>query len=192
MDEIQELIDSIYNNTLTIENEPLGKKTHSYPGAKPEYDDKEYITNKPLSNYSSRLQQPIENEDIVREQEEDTEDIEDEPADSDMPDVDVGGEEEDYNISEIGRIYEVKKIFSRLISLESFLTECNDEVLIKLSVYSREAIELFKLVVNNMDKFIEEIDEIIIIFYEFLKISYNLLHKYYDKLDLEDSKKETK
>jgi hypothetical protein len=171
----QDLIDNTYKEII-YGNEPLGQIRNPYPGAKPEYNDIDYVTNLPLSFYNSKLQQQVEN--AIREENEE----------STMPDpddmsVDITRDgKDDFSISEIGRIYELKKIFARLISLETFLSSTTDEVLVRLSSYVRESTELFKLVIDNIDSFMDEIDNIIILFYEFLKVSYKLLHLYYNKL----------
>lgn len=166
--DIQELIDSIYNKSISIKGEPLGKVTQFYPGASSPIGTPDYKTYTTINQYVDKLQQPIESNDLLKEAEE-------------LEDNNIESEEEEFDTGEIGRIYELKKIFSRLISLESFLSEAGDEILIKLSSYTSEAINLFKLVIDNIDQFIDEIDNIIILFYEFLQISYNLVSKIYNK-----------
>lgn len=179
MNNIQELIDSIYyDKTIHIKGEPLGKRTQVYPGATAT-DSPDYITHTSIDQYGSRLQQPIENEELNEQDTKTTTTSYETESD----------DEEEYDTSEIGRIYEMKKIFSRLISLESFLSSTNDDLLLKLASYVDDAINLFKLVVDNMDQFIEEIDDIIVSFYEFLDISYKLLKKHYDKLDYDEGDK---
>ncbi|MCF7927443.1 MAG: hypothetical protein K9L74_07735 [Candidatus Izimaplasma sp.] len=177
---LQELIDSIYyDKSLNIKGEPLGKVNQVYPGATSE-EEPYYVTHRSIDYYSSRLQQPIENKDLVKEAESDS------SGGSNVGDITGGDEEEEFDTGEIGRIYELKKIFSRLISLETFLSSANEDVLIKLASYANDAINLFKLVIENIDQFIDDIDNIIISFYEFLDISYKLLKKHYDKLNQDE------
>ncbi len=163
----QELLDSIYDSFKAL-GEPAGLPKTDYPGIPTSGDhEKEYTTHRSLDIYSTRLQQPIEN--YVREIDE-----------TGVP-SDTGEDEEEYTITEIGRIYELKKIFSRLISLQSFLNEYNEELLIKMSSYTNEAINLFKIIINNIDKYLDQIDEIIVIYYEYIDVSYKLLGKFYEK-----------
>lgn len=162
--DIQELLDSFYSKSINVKGEPLGKINQFYPGASPLSSDPEYKTYTQIDQYTDKLQQSIENRDVLLKEEEG-----------------LGVEEEEFDIGEIGRIYELKKIFSRLISLESFLADSGDNVLIKLSSYTSESVNLFKLVIDNIDQYIDQIDDIIIIFYEYLHISYKILSKYYDK-----------
>jgi hypothetical protein len=84
---------------------------------------------------------------------------------------------------EIGRIYELKKIFSRLVSIESFLSVSSDDNILKLREYVVKAIELFKILIDNVNSFKDKIDDIIIMFYQFLKRVYIILKKYYDYLE---------
>jgi hypothetical protein len=90
---------------------------------------------------------------------------------------------------EIGRIYELKKIFSRLVSIESYLSVSSDENILLLRNYVVKAIELFKMLIDNVNSFQDKIDEIIIMFYQFLKRVYIILKKYYDYLQKQDKKK---
>jgi len=94
------------------------------------------------------------------------------------------GEEQDKTPKQIGRTYELKKIYSRLLSIQSYLSFTSDVVLQKLRKYVTEAIELFEVLVSNIDSFLHHddiIDEIIVIYYDFLGEVYNILHKYYEK-----------
>ena len=88
-------------------------------------------------------------------------------------------EEEPKEPKELGRIYELKKIYTRLVSIESYLSTSSDETLIKLRNYVSRAIELFQLLISNIDSYTDKIDNIIITFYKFLELVYNLLKQYY-------------
>lgn len=100
-------------------------------------------------------------------------------------DASMGGlgipEEEPKEPKELGRIYELKKIYTRLTSIESYLSNSSDESLIKLRNYVSRAIELFKLIVDNMDSYKDRIDDIIVTYYKFLDLVYSLLKQYYNK-----------
>jgi len=88
-------------------------------------------------------------------------------------------EEEPKEPKELGRIYELKKIYTRLVSIESYLSTSSDETLIKLRNYVSRAIELFQLLISNIDSYTDKIDDIIVTFYKFLELVYNLLKQYY-------------
>lgn len=99
-----------------------------------------------------------------------------------MPGEELGmgaAEEEPKTASEIGRIFELKKIYSRLVSIESHLEDSSDIILLKLRDYVSRAIDLFETLASNLDSFKEELDNIIVLFYKFLEIVYVLLKKYY-------------
>lgn len=86
-------------------------------------------------------------------------------------------ENEEYSSTEIGRVYELKKIYSRLISIEGYLNVSNDEELMKLRNYTIQAIDLFKTLVYNLDKFMDEVDDIIVYYYNFLLKIYETIRK---------------
>ncbi len=81
--------------------------------------------------------------------------------------------------SDLGRVYEMKKIYSRLTSIEAYLAESTDQNLIELRRNVGRAIDLFEVVITNISKFKDKIDPIIVTFYEFLDQSYGALKKYY-------------
>ena len=86
----------------------------------------------------------------------------------------------------IGRVYELKKIYSRLISIESFLDDASDSRLLKLRNYISASIELFQTLINNVEAYKDKIDELIVLFYKFLLVVYTLLSKYYKQENKED------
>jgi len=80
---------------------------------------------------------------------------------------------------QVGRIYELKKIYSRLLAIESQLSFSSDLKLVKLRGYISKAVELFETLISNIDAFLEDIDDIIVVFYNFLNKVYDILKKYY-------------
>ena len=83
--------------------------------------------------------------------------------------------------TQIGRVYEMKKIFFRLTSLENFLTGSNDVELLRLRDYVKKAIDLFEVLMSNLKMFLDKIDDIIITYYKFIETVYNILKKYHDE-----------
>jgi hypothetical protein len=107
-----------------------------------------------------------------------------------IPGMDAGMGQQDLSSSEIGRVYELKKIYSRLTSIESYLSSSTDESLLHLRTIVSRAIDLFDLVIINFRQYKEQIDEIIIMFYKFLDITYALLRDYYADEAKEELKNE--
>jgi hypothetical protein len=81
--------------------------------------------------------------------------------------------------SEIGKIYEMKKIYSRLTTIESFLADTTDQELIEMRNVVGQSIEFFDIVTSNLQSYKDKIDTIIILFYDFLDQTYSLLADYF-------------
>ena len=105
------------------------------------------------------------------------------------PGIEIPGmeEEEPKTPSEIGRIYELKKIYSRLVSIESFLSTTSDLTLLRLRDYISEAISMFETLASNLGSFKDKLDKIIVLFYKFLDIVYAMVKKYYEIKSSENS-----
>lgn len=101
-----------------------------------------------------------------------------------MPGMGMGmGEvEEKLTSSQIGRVYELKKIYARLSSVESYLSRATDQSILELRKYVSESIDLFEVVISNYDQYKENVDGIIVQFYEFLDVIYNTITKYYKSM----------
>jgi hypothetical protein len=147
------------------------------------------------------------------EEEEETEEVEVDPAAAgeeeampDMPggeeDVGMPGEEgmgdfpgmpgeEDTGPEtpeEVGRVYELKKIYSRLLSIDQHLAESTDGFLLKLRLVVGQSIEVFEVMIANITLFKDKVDDIIVLYYEFLEKVYGMLKKYYEVKKKEDEK----
>jgi len=83
--------------------------------------------------------------------------------------------------SEIGRIYELKKIYSRLTAIEVFLSRSVDSKMLALRKYVAQAIDLFEVVISNIAQYKEKIDDIIVTFYKFLDYVYGSIRKYFSE-----------
>lgn len=95
---------------------------------------------------------------------------------------DIGGqEEEEKTAGEIGRIYELKKIYSRLTSIESYLGNESDQELLEIRNYVSKGIELFEIISANFNSYKDKLDEIIVTYYKFLMEVYDTVKKYYSK-----------
>ncbi len=87
------------------------------------------------------------------------------------------------NDVEVGRIYELKKIYSRLVSVQSYLAETTDVNLIKLRNYVANTIDLFRTLISNINLYKDRLDEIIVTFYKVVTNVYQVLSKYYKDKD---------
>ena len=89
--------------------------------------------------------------------------------------------------SDLGRIYELKKIYTRLTVIETFLTESSDPKLIETRNIVSKAIELFEIMASNFSSYKPPrapdgtLDEIIVQYYRFLEKIYEGVAKYYKK-----------
>jgi len=95
----------------------------------------------------------------------------------------IGGEfgaEEEKTPHELGRVYELKKIYSRLTSIESYLSSEADPELADVRKFVSQSIELFEIVASNIDSYKDKMDEIIISYYKFLKEVYFKIKSYYE------------
>jgi hypothetical protein len=93
----------------------------------------------------------------------------------------AGQQEEELTSSELGRIYELKKIYSRLTSVESFLSRTTDQEMLEIRKMVSQSINLFELVISNISQFKQNIDEIIVTYYEFLDKTYSSMKKYFSQ-----------
>jgi hypothetical protein len=93
----------------------------------------------------------------------------------------AGQQEEEKTSSELGRIYELKKIYSRLTSIESYLSDESSKDLLEIRVTVSQSIELFEIISANFNSFKEKLDEIIITYYKFISEVYSSVRDYYKK-----------
>jgi hypothetical protein len=95
---------------------------------------------------------------------------------------------------EIGRIFELKKIYARLLAIDQHLSFSADEVPLQLREYVSKAVELFETLISNIDTFKDQLDDIIVMFYKFIEYVYNIINNYYKDKDEEvkDEKDESK
>jgi len=94
-------------------------------------------------------------------------------------------QEEQLTSNQIGRVYELKKIYSRLSSVETFLSRTTDEEMLEIRKLVAQSIDLFELVISNFDQFKEKADEIIVTYYEFLDSVYGSLKTYFSGMTKE-------
>lgn len=93
----------------------------------------------------------------------------------------MGQEEEEKTSTELGRIYELKKIYARLISIEAYLGDESDKELLEIRSYISQGVELFEVISSNFNSYKDKLDEIIIIYYKFLLEVYASVKNFYSK-----------
>lgn len=87
------------------------------------------------------------------------------------------------DLFEVGRVYELKKIYSRLVSMQSYLSGSTDINLVKLRNYVSNTMDLFRTLMSNVALYKEKLDEIIVILYKVVDNVYVVLSKYYKDKD---------
>ncbi|MCK5606008.1 hypothetical protein KAR91_29185, partial [Candidatus Pacearchaeota archaeon] len=110
-------------------------------------------------------------------------------AEGGMDVMGMGDEDEGpKDIEDVGHVYELKKVYARLIAIESFLATVSDETLLQIRNYVSQAMELFKTLIHNSDLYKEQLDDILVTFYKFIIEVHELVQKYY-KAEYNKSKK---
>jgi len=91
--------------------------------------------------------------------------------------------------NQIGRVYELKKIYTRLLSIETYITRSTDDPIIAdLRKKVGEAINLYEVVISNYEQYKDNIDDIIIQFYKFLDKLHETLKKHFRVLRSKENK----
>jgi len=93
-----------------------------------------------------------------------------------------GEQEEEKTPSQLGRIYELKKIYSRLTSIESYLANESDSQLMEVRNYVSQGIELFEIISANFNSYQDKLDEIIITYYKFILEIYETVKRRFSVL----------
>ena len=93
--------------------------------------------------------------------------------------------QEPLTVSQLGRVYELKKIYSRLSSVETFLARTTDGEMLQIRKLVSQAIDLFELVISNYMQYKDKIDDIIVTYYKFLEAVYDSLKDYFSDISKE-------
>jgi hypothetical protein len=99
-----------------------------------------------------------------------------------MDNTGMFGQEEEKTPSQLGRIYELKKIYSRLTSIESYLANESDSQLMEVRNYVSQGIELFEIISANFNSYQDKLDEIIITYYKFILEIYETVKRRFSVL----------
>jgi hypothetical protein len=184
---------------------PFGKDTDD-SGYLPDFTNKKYTTHHPTvmpdGNVNLTIKKNIKEEE--GDEQEDVKKYEDEVEDTTPPEIEepedptnvqpqpdtypqtdyMGGmmePEEEKDPTELGRIYELKKIYSRLTAIEGYLGDESSKELLQIRSYVSQAIELFEVVSSNFNSYKDKLPEIIVMYYKFLKEVYHQVKEIYRK-----------
>lgn len=94
--------------------------------------------------------------------------------------------------SDIGRMVELKKIYSRLMAMSDFLKGKSDKRLLPIRKSLDDAIYLFKVVVDNFSQYKDKIDEIIVNYYKFIREALRKIKTVFKSMDTEEQKERKK
>jgi len=100
-------------------------------------------------------------------------------------------QEEPLSADEIGRVYELKKLYSRMTSIESYLSGTSDQSLIEVRKNVSKAIDLFEVVITNFTEFKPKVDDIIVNYYKFVEQVYKMVRDYYKDAANKDNQNES-
>ncbi len=89
------------------------------------------------------------------------------------------GEVEPLTVKQIGRVYELKKVYARLTSIEKHLADVSDPEMIELRQNVGNALDLFKTITANFEQYKDDLDEIIVTYYKFIDTAYNAVKTFY-------------
>jgi len=102
------------------------------------------------------------------------------------------GEGEPLSITDIGRMVELKKIYSRLMAISDFLKGKGDKRLLPIKKAVDDVIYLFEVIVNNFNQYKDNIDEIIVQYYKFIKEALKKIKTVFKRMKDEDEKQRKK
>jgi hypothetical protein len=91
----------------------------------------------------------------------------------------IPGMEEPANSNELGRTYEMKKIYARLISMNEYLSDERSPRIMKTKISIAKAIDLFAVIGANPESYKDKIDDIIVSYYKFLEVAYQKVRAFY-------------
>ena len=95
------------------------------------------------------------------------------------PNAMMPGEEPPKDPTELGRTYEMKKIYSRLIAMNQYLADEMSPKMFKTKQNIGKSIDLFSIIGANPESYKDRIDEIIVDYYKFLEAVYKKVRSYY-------------
>jgi len=80
---------------------------------------------------------------------------------------------------ELGRIYELNKIYTRLYVIHKILSSVSDTKLQNIRDMTSEVFEIYRLVLNNIKSYMGIIDDVILLYYQYLNELIRILDIYF-------------
>jgi len=91
----------------------------------------------------------------------------------------MGEEEEIKTPTQLGRTYELNKIYFRLLTIYKILQNTSDPNLSRIKEMVGEAFDIYKLILSNIKSYEEKVDDVILKYYEFIGGCAIVLQKYF-------------
>jgi len=85
------------------------------------------------------------------------------------------------SLEQIGRSFELKRIYDRLLSIRTHLSIFVEDEFDELKKTISKAIDLFDLMISNYKQYEDKIDDIILLYYNFINEIYEIAKKKYRK-----------
>ena len=100
------------------------------------------------------------------------------PQEGEEQEVDiVPGESAEEQVKNLGRIYMLKKVYAKLLTVSGYLDSVSEPRFDDLKRKVIEALDIFHVVVTNFDAFVDKIDDILSSVEGFLKLAVGELEK---------------
>jgi len=142
---------------------------------------------------SEKLKILFEQQDNIDDKEKSDENVDKNISDTEepkLPDENIDNEEsiestediggiEGASAHQLGRTFEIKHLYHRMLSIRNHLEIFVEEEFDDIKAYLSKGIELFELVIDNYAKYEDKIDDIILLYYEFIKNIYEVTKKKY-------------
>jgi len=87
----------------------------------------------------------------------------------------------DDEIHRIGRAYELKRLYNRLIDIQNHLSIFVEDEFDEIKSIVSRAIEIFDIIIMNYKKYENKIDDIILMYYTFIKEVFEVTKRKYKK-----------
>lgn len=91
----------------------------------------------------------------------------------------IGNEEPQHTAKELGRIYELNKIYYRLYTINKILNNIPDPKISEIREMVSEAFDMFRMISNNVVTYKDMLDDVILKYYAFIGRVVLTLEKYF-------------
>lgn len=102
-----------------------------------------------------------------------------------------GGDTGETSLNDVGKMYELQQIHNRLIAIRNHLSIFVEKEFDEVKKSLSKAISLFDLIVENYAKYSDKVDDIIVMYYQFIQNIYEVTKKKYKKYSKKNAKKKS-